>query len=180
MASIDPVSPFLAGVPVIHVRQSEYFVFDAQPAVACTVLGSCVAVTMHSPELGLGAMNHGFLPLSAHFRNKTLRHPGFFVDTSTELILDEMLKAGADPGRLEVKVFGAASVLCPGHLDQGFRVGSQNEAAVVQTLNRLGLETMRADLGGVRGRKLVFHPHSGDVWIKKLSPNGESREVNHG
>ena len=165
--------------PLIHLRQGEYFVSDFRPAVVCAVLGSCVAVTMYSSELGIGAVNHGFLPCSVRFRNENLRHPGHFVDTSTELLLEEMLRSGADRSRLEVKAFGAASVLCPGYGEEAFRVGSQNEAAVLETLNKLGLKAIRTDLGGERGRKLVFHPHTGDVWVKKLFPNGNSLEVGH-
>lgn len=179
MASIDPQTPFLPEVPVVHVRQAEYFVSDSRPAVVCTVLGSCVAVVMHSPELGIGGISHGFLPRSASFRNNMLWHQGHFVDSSTELLLGEMLRAGADPDRLEVKAFGAASVLCPGNGDDGFRVGPRNEAAVLETLSDLGLTAVRTDLGGVRGRKLIFHPHTGNVWVKKLCSNSKSLEVGH-
>ncbi len=165
--------------PLIHLRQGEYFVSDSRAAVVCTVLGSCVAVTMHAPELGIGAMNHGVLPYRASFQGHRRGEAGYFVDSATELIHGEMLRAGADPGRLEVRVFGAARVLCTGRGGEGFRVGPQNSVAVLETLGRLGLEALTVDLGGERGRKLVYSPRTGETWAKELVRNGDSGEERH-
>lgn len=166
-------------VLVVHLRQGEYFLSDSRPAVVCTVLGSCVAVTMYSPELGIGAVNHGVLPHRASCQSHRCGEVGYFVDSSTELIYREMLWAGADPGRLQVKAFGAARVLCTGQGSEGFRVGPQNTVAVLDTLSRLGLEASTCDMGGERGRKLFFDTSTGDVWVKKLVRNKGSREVRH-
>mgnify|MGYP000099501504 CR=1 FL=1 len=172
-------SSICSKTPLIHLRQGEYFVSDTRPALACTVLGSCVAVTMYAPELNLGAMNHGVMPRSASCVRRGSGNTAYFVDSSTELIYGEMLRAGADPDRMEVKVFGGAGVLCTGRGGEGFRVGPKNIVAVLESLSRLGLEAIKSDLGGERGRKLFFDTSTGEVWVKKLSSNSVAREVRH-
>jgi chemotaxis protein CheD len=167
-------------VLVVHLGQGEYFLSDSRPAVVCAVLGSCVAVTMHAPELGIVAVNHAVLPHRDSCQSHRCGEVGYFVDSSTELIHGEMLRAGADPDRLQIKAFGAARVLCTGQGCEGFRVGPQNSVAVLETLSRLGLEAITCDMGGERGRKLVVNSRTGDVWVKKLVRNGDSREVRHG
>jgi chemotaxis protein CheD len=169
----------LSEKPVIHVHQGEYFISGSRPVVACTVLGSCVAVIMYDPELKLGAMNHGVMPRSATCVGRHCGDSAYFVDSSTQLIYKELLQAGADSSRLVVKVFGAASVLSLDRGEQGFRMGCRNREAVLDTLRQLGLEAYRIDLGGERGRKIVFDPHNGDVWVKKLVRNGGCQEVPH-
>lgn len=169
----------LSKKPVIHVHQGEYFISGSRPVVARTVLGSCVAVIMYDPELKLGAMNHGVMPRSASCVGRRCGDSAYFVDSATELIHRELLQAGADHFRLVVKVFGAASVLSLDRGNQGFRMGCENREAVLDTLRQLGLEAYRIDLGGERGRKLVFDTRTGDVWVKKLVRNGGCREVGH-
>lgn len=140
-----------------------------------TVLGSCIAVTMYAPDLRQGGMSHAVLPYSGNRSGYMARKTAYFVDPSTELIYTEMLRIGADPSRIEVKVFGGASVLCPGEYGDGFNVGQKNAEAARNALNRLGMEACKLDLGGERGRKILFDPSQGDVWVKKLRHNGEPK-----
>jgi chemotaxis protein CheD len=126
MSHITSYAEHLPASPVLHLRQGEYFISGSRPVPVRTVLGSCVAVTMHAPDLEFGVMSHGVLP---HRGTKSGagsgRRPGYFVDSSTELLYAEMLRAGADPARIEVKAFGGANVLCPGEGEDGFRVGGE-------------------------------------------------------
>ena len=47
-------------------------------------------------------------------------------------------------------------------------VGRQNIVAARNTLARAGATVSKAHLGGNQGRKLYFHPHIGDVLLKKV------------
>ena len=153
----------------IHLKQGEFFVSDGSPAVVSTVLGSCVAVTMHHPKTGTGAITHGFLPDSRQRRTRHLQDPGRFVDSSTELIYGEMLKLGAQTKEIEVKVFGGAQVFDRSQSSQVVGVGSSNTRAALQTLERLGLKVDVVEVGGIQSRKVYFLPQKGEVWIKKFS-----------
>ena len=37
---------------------------------------------------------------------------------------------------------------------------------------RQGLRLTASDVGGDRGRKLLFLTHTGDVWVKRLNKSG--------
>ncbi len=153
----------------VHLKQGEFFVSDGSPVVVSTVLGSCVAVTMHHPKTGTGAITHGFLPDSRQQPSKGLQDPGRFVDSSTEFIYREMLKLGAKTDEIEVKVFGGAQVFDHRQSSQVVGVGSSNSRAALQALNALCLKVNVVEVGGSRSRKLYFLPQSGEVWVKKFS-----------
>ena len=179
MSHITSYAEHLPASPVLHLRQGEYFISGSRPVPVCTVLGSCVAVTMHAPDLGLGGMSHAVLPHGGIGSGSKPGREGYFVDSSTELLYAEMLRAGADPARIEVKVFGGGNVLCPGEGEDGFRVGLKNVQAAREALYRLGLVASKMDVGGPRGRKIVFEPCTGVVWVKKLRRAGIPTEVGH-
>jgi len=45
----------------IYLQPGDIFISE-KSALISTLLGSCVAVTMFSPRLGVGAISHGILP----------------------------------------------------------------------------------------------------------------------
>jgi len=45
----------------INLQPGDIFISE-KSALISTLLGSCVAVTMFSPRLGVGAISHGILP----------------------------------------------------------------------------------------------------------------------
>ena len=47
-------------------------------------------------------------------------------------------------------------------------VGRQNIAMAQQLLQEEGLVPRVADVGGRQGRKLIFYPHTGEVFLKRL------------
>lgn len=143
-----------------------------KPTRIQTVLGSCVAVTMHSRKSGIGAICHAFMPESVDAPRQMLREPQpcRFVDTALDHMLSGLHRLGVDIGRLEIKVFGGASGLGGGKgTSMGqYNIGKRNVDSVTMRLKNRGLRVIKQDVGGSSGRKVIFLSDTGEVWLKRL------------
>jgi chemotaxis protein CheD len=144
----------------VYLQGGEIFA-SAEPAEVSTVLGSCVGVCLFAPAARVGGLNHFLLPTGPDARSAR------FGDAAMRLLLEEVLARGARRHELRAKIFGGAAVL-GGEARAAPTVGAQNVALAIQALGAAGIPTFDGDVGGTRGRKLVFHTDTGDVWVKTL------------
>jgi chemotaxis protein CheD len=128
-----------------------------------TVLGSCVSACLWDPLKRIGGMNHFMLPGSA--QSGPAADAARMGVYAMELLINRMLKLGAERGRLVAKVFGGASVL---EGMDALNIGSQNSAFVIEFLREEGIAVVAQDLYDVCPRKVYFFPHTGKVKVKKL------------
>lgn len=131
------------------------------PTVITTVLGSCVAVCLHDPVAKVGGMNHFLLPLHVE-RDRSPR----FGTVAVPQLVDAVLRAGASTGALVAKVFGGASVI--GGLSRSRPLGEENAILALRLLEEAGIPVLDHDVGGTRGRKLVFFADEGTAWVRQL------------
>lgn len=144
------------------ILPGEYY-YTPRNMLIVTVLGSCVAACIRDRVTGLGGMNHFMLPdggdsgpVSASMRYGTY---------AMEVLINDLLKAGARRESLEAKVFGGGAVL------RGFtamNVGERNAAFVTSFLKTERIPIVAEDLNDIYPRKVYFFPHSGKVLVKKL------------
>lgn len=133
------------------------------PILVSTVLGSCIAVTMYSPRKRVGAICHAMLPNNLK-QNDDLH----YVDTAVHYLYRRMTEYGA-LSDLVIKLFGGAQVLAGGYSTATRKsVGEQNVIQAKSTLELLGLQIAKTDVGGQSGRKLFFSIKTGDVYLRKL------------
>ncbi|MFO8031658.1 MAG: chemotaxis protein CheD [Desulfohalobiaceae bacterium] len=159
------------GWPRVYLGQGEYFVSNGTPVVVTTVLGSCVSVIMYCPRLGLGGINHAVLPGKEYLSSSCSREQGCFVRESIECVLQDLERMQISRDELQVKVFGGAQMYGTGLQmcwEQNNSVGKRNVQATLQVLQELGLRVMVTEVGGNQGRKLIFLPGQGEVWVKKI------------
>lgn len=155
-----------ASLPVRHLRAGE-LVLSHEPVVVSTILGSCISVTMFHPRIKLGAICHGLLPNGGceEMTAEALR----YVDCSIHHMIRRLETLGAQPGQLQIKLFGGADVLVhPSAGDGRTSIGAQNVRAASLALEEEGLHVLAHDVGGERGRRLFFLPHTGEVYVKRL------------
>lgn len=154
-------------IDAAKIQPGEYFVTQREMAVV-TVLGSCVAACLHDRVAGCGGMNHFMLPgidgggpvcLSARYGVHAM-----------EMLVNRLLKLGAQRGNLEAKVFGGGNML-PGFVTTS--VGERNAQFVVDYLRNEGIRLVASDLLGVYPRKVYFFPKTGRVLVRRL------KSVNH-
>ena len=147
----------------IKVLPNEYFVTQ-DDLMLSTVLGSCVCACIRDPDLGLGGLNHFMLPegdLSSP-ASASMRYGAFAM----EVLINELLKAGAVRERLQAKVFGGGAVLSGMH---HLNIGERNVAFVLKYLALENIPVVARDLGGAYPRRVNFFPASGQVRMRKLT-----------
>lgn len=144
----------------VYLRPGELYVAD-QPTIVTTILGSCVSITMFSRRLRLGAICHALLPEGP--AEEAFR----YVDGSILHMLQRFTLLGVTCAQLEVKMFGGADLL-PYPKSRLISVGRRNVEIAREVLNSEGLTLLAEDVGGRRGRKIIFHTHTGDIWLKRL------------
>ena len=135
-----------------------------------TLLGSCVAVVMFSPRCRVGAVSHSMLPSCRNEEpcaSRCLQGPRF-VDCSIQRMLEWFLKKGIMRSELVVKLFGGSDMFSADQDRVHKGIGQQNIDRALQVLEQEGLHLAASDVGGVRGRKIIFKTHTGEVFLKRL------------
>jgi chemotaxis protein CheD len=139
------------------------------PGSITTVLGSCVSTCLWDPLERIGGMNHFMLPGDATAAASPSTVSGRLGVYAMELLINDMVRLGADRRRLVAKVFGGARVL------QAFEtldVGALNSRFVLDFLREEDIPVKGEDLLGVSPRKLHFFPATGKVQLRRLLPAG--------
>lgn len=143
-----------------------------RPTVAHTVLGSCVAVTFYAPRHGLAAIFHALLPRSGEYRlHAPEATPYKFVDTAITALVHRLTYRGVGTSDIECKVFGGASAL----FAEEMSVGRRNVETAFATLANLGLRVAASNVGGERGRKIIFSTSTGEIFVRLLNSNNGAK-----
>ena len=134
---------------------------SSTPTAITTVLGSCVAVCLFDPIAKVGGMNHFLLPHHVE-RDRSPR----FGTVAVPQLVEAVLRAGASRAALVAKVFGGASVIAA--MSRGRRLGEENALLALRLLEDARIPVLDQDVGGGRGRKLVFFADDGTAWVRQL------------
>ena len=107
----------------IKVLPGEYFVY-AEDILIMTTLGSCIAACLWDRNAKVGGMNHFMLPEGSG-------DSGRYGSFAMELLINEMMKLGAQRSSMEAKVFGGGQVISGMNT---INVGERNTAFVMNYL----------------------------------------------
>lgn len=164
---------------VIKLMPGEYYVTNRN-MVLVTVLGSCVAACIRDRVTGVGGMNHFMLPGGDKGNDPVALGPRY-GGYAMEMMINHLLKAGAQRANLEAKLFGGGNVL------RGFTVtnmGERNAEFALKYLKDENIEVVSNSLLDIYPRKVYFFPATGKVMLKKLlHPNNDTiieREAEYG
>ena len=144
----------------VKVLPGEYFVSKDQ-LVIMTVLGSCIAACLWDSRAGIGGMNHFMLP-----EGDSADVSGRYGSYAMELLINEMLKAGARRESLQAKIFGGAQVMA------GFttmNVGERNTRFVQEYLRTERIPLLAEDVLDIHPRKVCMFPTTGKAMVKRLA-----------
>jgi chemotaxis protein CheD len=149
---------------VTTVHQGDCHVSNAPDVTFSTVLGSCVSACVRDRVANIGGMNHFLLAEqsgSARDRYGASARYGAFA---MEQLINKVLSQGSGrKGNLEIKIFGGGKINSA--LDD---VGAKNIEFVRQFLQDEGYQALSEDLGGNYARRVLFKPHSGRAFVKRL------------
>jgi chemotaxis protein CheD len=149
---------------VVKILPGEYYA-TTEDTVIVTVLGSCVAVCLRDPLKRIGGMNHFLLPSDGASSITSVSESARYGVYAMELLINQMLKLGADRRRLEAKIFGGGNVL-KGFT--GFNVGERNAEFTMDYLSAEHIPVIASDLLDIYPRKVYFSPDSGVVNVRKI------------
>lgn len=138
----------------------------AREGAITTVLGSCVSTCLWDPLTRIGGMNHFMLPGDTASPDSPWAASARFGVYAMEVLINDMIRLGADRRRMVAKVFGGAQLLAGfDRLD----VGAKNSEFVLEFLRVEQIRVVAQDLLDVCPRKVHFFIDSGKVQVKRLS-----------
>lgn len=150
-------------IEAAKIKPGEYYVTPRDMMIV-TVLGSCVSACVRDRVLGIGGMNHFMLPTED--RSTDICSPSArYGDYAMEILINELMKMGAQRNHMEAKIFGGGRVL------KGLShttIGERNVEFVHRYLEKEGIPVLARDLLDIFPRKVYFFPKSGRVLVKKL------------
>ena len=144
-------------------------VVSPTPCVVRTILGSCVGVCIWDSGLGMGGMSHFVLP----FQSVTGQVPPSprFGNVAIPMLIERLVELGSKRQNLSAKLFGGASILSNAAAtpQRPWRsVGLKNIEIAHKLLFEARIQILAKDLGGSRGRKLIFQVHDGAAWLRTI------------
>ncbi|HIJ91311.1 MAG: chemotaxis protein CheD [Desulfobulbaceae bacterium] len=155
-------------LPVVNLHPGELFVAQ-EPTLITTILGSCVSVCLFCPRQKVGAMCHGVMPVRSDLN---MEDSFRFVETSVRYMIEVLThgKALCPNAGLVAKIFGGADVLdvrfdTVGKVET---IGAMNIKAAREALARYNVSVAVEKVGGVRGCKIFFFTHTGDVLMRRI------------
>lgn len=148
----------------VKILPGEYYVTNGDKMIV-TVLGSCVAVCLRDKVIGIGGMNHFLLPNDGSNETGLLTESARYGVYAMELLINHLLKMGANRARMEAKVFGGGNVLRGLTVNN---VGQRNAEFVLDYLHNERIPIVAKDLLDEFPRKVYFFPDTGKVLVKKI------------
>jgi chemotaxis protein CheD len=149
---------------VTTVHQGDCLVSAESDLTFSTVLGSCVSACIRDVSANVGGMNHFLLAEpSGSARDRygaSARYGAFAME---ELINKVLSRGSGKKSNLEIKVFGGG--LINGAL---IDIGAKNIEFVREFFAAEGYVNVKEDLGGKFARRVMFKPHSGRAFVKRL------------
>lgn len=122
------------------------------------VAGPSVAVCLWCPEAGVACLAHFARACVYDPGSATARYGNVGVPRAIELV-----REAVGDGVVEAQIFGGAT--CPG---QDPSIASGNVDMARRVLSARGIRVVSEDVGGGKGRKIVFDGRSGHVAVVKV------------
>jgi chemotaxis protein CheD len=159
----------------VIIEPGEYYV-SRKTEVISTLLGSCVSACLFDPVNRIFGMNHFLLAYRRHIHNLPViqSEEGRYGMYAMELLINAMMKHGANRSELRAKCFGGGNVLRLREDKANQQsVGDVNVEFIKEFLASEHIPIVSSCLGGIHGRNVHFVGTDYSVFIKKI---GETQE----
>ncbi len=153
---------------VIRIGIAEYKTAKSPASLRTTGLGSCIGVCLWDPRCKIGGMVHIMLPSSQFIRNGQSFNPAKYADTGIKILIEALIKKGAQNHGLVAKIAGGAQMFSFQHLQLASGIGEQNIKAVKKVLEDHKIKLLAEDVGGNHGRTIEFFTKDGQLLIRSI------------
>jgi len=160
--------------PTVNIHIGEYY-SSRTPVIITTILGPCAAVCLYDAENKIGGMNHILLPGDSPVGMES--GDSRYGINAMELLINQMMKLGANRYKLTAKVFGGASILST--ISSEFCMGMRNIEFVVDFLIVEKIPIINYNFGGVDSRRIFYHSDTSDVLLKRIKSREAINEFVH-
>jgi len=157
---------------LIKVGMADLNVYVSPNAITTLGLGSCVGIVLYDPVKKISGMVHIMLPDSTKILNNS--NKAKFADTGIDVLIQTMIKIGADRRTLIAKIAGGAQMFAFSNNSDMMRIGERNVEATKCKLLDLGICLKAEDTGANYGRTIEFYPENGELLIKSV---GKERKI---
>lgn len=141
-----------------HITPGQIFTC-AEQAMVSAVLGTCVAVCLHDRRLKIGGMNHFLYPKSGFFGSAS----NDYGDVAIPALINKLRRQGSRVEDLEAQIFGGGEI----QGDKWGSTGGKNVKIARKILKKNGIRIVSEDVGGLKGRRLIFHTGTNEALIMK-------------
>lgn len=145
------------------ILPGEFYVTTEPDEIICTTLGSCVSACIRDAKAGVAGMNHFMLPAGRDDNDDWHGQGARYGSVAMEQLINEMLKLGASKQDMTLKLVGGGRII-----RSMSDVGRHNIDFVLDYARLEALEIIATDLGDIYPRKVIFHPDSGAMRVKRL------------
>ena len=149
----------------VKLLPAQYYV-TTTGTVLTTVLGSCVAACLIDVEAGVAGMNHFMLADDAEATPLTAHESMRYGACAMNVLIRELVRAGARRERLRAKVFGGGAVLAN---MTTLNIGDRNADFVLRYLRAENIGIAAQDLRGRHARRVWFVPGTGKAIVRRIS-----------
>ncbi len=154
----------------VVLNPGDHFVTDKR-LVLSTLLGSCVSACLYDPVHSIMGMNHFLLSSKVYQKKESIitSDAGRYGLHAMEIVINGMLKLGAERKYIKAKAFGGGSVLRNGNNSSNyFDVGEVNILFIKRFLESENISLVASDLGGTAGRVIRFDGSDYTVYVRKI------------
>lgn len=137
-----------------------YIVIPDRFVSISTVIGSGVCVCLFDRKNRIGGMNHFLFPYMS-VKGKTT---AVYGNVATMALINMMLAHDSKKKDLEAQIFGGACNLKKSDKN----IGKENIEIAKKILLRQKIAILSEDVGGEKGRKVVFNISSNEVAVLKV------------
>ncbi|MDR0355957.1 MAG: chemotaxis protein CheD [Deltaproteobacteria bacterium] len=141
-----------------HLTPGNLFSSPEQ-AMVSAVLGTCVAVCLHDRRLKIGGMNHFLYPKSGFFGSASNE----YGDVAIPALINKLRRLGSRPEDMEAQIFGGGDAAG----DRWGSTGGKNVKIARKILKKHGINVVSEDVGGLKGRRLIFHTGTNEALVMK-------------
>jgi chemotaxis protein CheD len=152
--------------PETIVRVADWAAKRGDEAIVTLGLGSCVAIMLHDPQVGAGAMAHILLPSRSLARDTS--NPAKFPETAVPFLVAQLQALGADPRHIVAKLAGGASMFAQLMTPGSVQMGERNVAATRNALRAAAIPLAGEAVGGEAGRSVRFFVADGRVEVRSV------------
>jgi chemotaxis protein CheD len=145
-----------------HFVHAGQLVVAGEPTVLTTIVASCVSVCLWDRRRRCGGMNHFVLARAPHAPTPCERR-WTYGDLAVPDLVARLVGMGGRLPDIEAKLFGGANLL-----GGQSELGARNAAIAEELLDDMGIPVVARDVGGRRGRKLLFSTADGGALVRLL------------